>query len=233
MQGAWKSPFRPLVQAGIRPAGADGAAGKPALPVLYTDSTGCASCREDIFAKAKDVFSCKMTRFKANKTAARAGGPPLLPFRAGRVNDKKVNEDNSDSGTGRRARLCRGADSLPCIQVAPVGIQDTTFHMQLQVVSPQKGEIKYVPAYFRESAQRKTMPGAINTQVARETVLVSRTFGNLRRGSGFTFRRGYVMINRYVLHPQEGICPVLRGRRSRGESQISWNRLWRAKPPKF
>ncbi len=125
--GAWKSPFRPLVQAGIRPAGADGAAGKPALPVLYTDSTGCASCREDIFAKAKDVFSCKMTRFKANKTAARAGGPPLLPFRAGRVNDKKVNEDNSDSGTGRRARLCRRADSLPCIQDTPLGYKIPLF----------------------------------------------------------------------------------------------------------
>lgn len=120
--------------AGARPAGADGAAGgeSPALTVLYTVSTGCASCREDIFPNGRGLFSCKMTKEAAIQNEN--GGPcrlgrRFLPLRAGRVNDKKVNEENSKihSGAERGCRPLHAGKHCSCIQDAPLGYKIPLF----------------------------------------------------------------------------------------------------------
>ena len=90
------------------------------------------------------------------KAAARAGGAAaFLPLRAGRVNDKKVNEENSNFGCRERrsySRLC-GGHTPSLYPRRSAGIQHTTFHKGMQEFFVLKTLSKQIKTHFRESAQ--------------------------------------------------------------------------------
>ena len=94
-----------------------------------------------------------------------------------------------------------------------VGIQDTTFYIQMQVFSQQKCQIKRVPAYFRESAQMQRIFPAINAKVADENCPYIADIWEWGGAVRLYIPSGLCYDKQVRFAPAGGVCPAVQGRK--------------------
>lgn len=131
--------------AGIRPAGADGGRRMACtVCIIHALQPGCKALEEHLSQWNDRLFVQDAQNPPPpgkRKTAARAGWAAALPSRAGRVNDKKVNEENGKRKTASRPRpkaarlrqrnpLCAGVNAQ-----AAKGVKEGTPEQDRYVVS--------------------------------------------------------------------------------------------------
>ena len=117
--------------AGIRPAGAHGGRRMACtVCIIHALQPGCKALEEHLSQWNDRLFvqdAQNPPPSGKRKTAARAGWAAALPSRAGRVNDKKVNEENSNIQGGAQGPKGLGSRE-DTILVSKALRWDTTYH---------------------------------------------------------------------------------------------------------